>query len=483
MLYGHNRKSFTSICHGQLGRKVIYSSTKEITKDNVVLELGKALVIHWQNREEIAYLDRYYCGDQPIGYRQKPVRPEINNKIIENRAFEIVEFFTAQDFGEPVQYVRRGTDEEVSNLINKLNDFMYSEDKGAHDIELGRWRNICGTGYRLIYNDSGADIAMDEAPFGLEVLDPKYTFVVYSSGAGKRPLYSVQQVKDENDSDKYIIKTRNKKFEVKRGELLNETSNYLGINVIEYPLNERRIGKLEVVITILDAINKMQSDRLNGVEQFVQAFMKFVNCEIDKDTFVEMINLGALNVKTVNPSMPADVSMVSSQLDQGQTQIGKDDLIDAVQNVLGMPSREGNTGGDTGQAVYLRNGWDFAEGRAELDEPIYQKAERNSLRIILKILDGKTDIRLKLSDIEIKVTRSKTDNMQLKAQVLNLLLTSGVEPDRAFKTCNLWSDPEEAYAESKPYLNAKYKTADQIEKEELEESKKDVPIEGGGAVD
>lgn len=480
MLYGQNRKSFTSICHGQLGRYVIYSNAKEITKDNVVNELGKALSVHWSNRREIEYLDRYYRGDQPIIYREKKVRPEINNKIEENRAFEIVEFFTAQDFGEPIQYVRRGTDENVSVLINRLNDFMFSEDKGAHDIELGRWRNICGTAYRLVYNDSLAYIDMDEAPFGLETLDPRFTFVVYSSGAGKRPLYSVQQVKDENDSDKYIIKTRNMKFAIQNGKVIDKAPNYLGINVIEYPLNERRIGRLEVVITILDAINKTQSDRLNGIEQFIQAFMKFVNCEIDKETFIEMVNLGALNVKTVNPSMPADVSMVSSQLDQSQTQVSKDDLIAAIRDVLGMPSREGNTGGDTGQAVYLRNGWDFAEGRAELDEPIFQKSERNSLRVVLKILDGKTDIRLKLSDIEIKVTRSKTDNMQLKSQVLNILLSSGVEPDRAFKTCNLWSDPEEAFVESKPYLDAKYKTKEQLDRESATQNQ---PPEGGGAVD
>ncbi|MEI1255992.1 phage portal protein [Blautia sp. JLR.GB0024] len=480
MLYGQNRKSFTSVCHGQLGRYVIYSNAKEITRDNITQELGKALAIHWSNRREIEYLDRYYRGDQPIIYREKKVRPEINNKIVENRAFEIVEFFTAQDFGEPIQYVRRGTDENVSTLINRLNDFMFSEDKGAHDIELGRWRNICGTGYRLVYNDTFADIEMDEAPFGLETLDPRFVFVVYSSGAGKRPLYSVQQVKDEYDVDKYIIKTRNKKFIIQNGKIISENPNYLGINVIEYPLNERRIGRLEVVVTILDAINKTQSDRLNGVEQFIQAFMKFVNCEIDKETFLEMVSLGALNVKTVNPSMPADVSMVSSQLDQSQTQVSKDDLITAIRDVLGMPSREGNTGGDTGQAVYLRNGWDFAEGRAELDEPIFQKSERNSLRVVLKILDGKTDIRLKLSDIEIKVTRSKTDNMQLKSQVLNLLLTSGVEPDRAFKTCNLWSDPEEAYVESKPYLDAKYKTKDQIDSEAAVNKP---PPEGDGTVD
>ncbi|WP_277407837.1 hypothetical protein [Lacrimispora xylanisolvens] len=41
-----------------------------------------------------------------------------------------------------------------------------------------------------------------------------------------------------------------------------------------------------------------------------------------------------------------------------------------------MPDRQQNTGGDTGQAVYLRNGWDFAEQRAKLDEPFIIEAEK-----------------------------------------------------------------------------------------------------------
>ncbi|MDF2902846.1 MAG: hypothetical protein K0S25_484, partial [Bacillus sp. (in: firmicutes)] len=86
MLYSKNRKSFIDICQGSFGRKIIYSSAKEITEANIEMELGKALSIHWQNREEIDYLDRYYRGDQPILYKEKRVRPEINNKIVENHA-------------------------------------------------------------------------------------------------------------------------------------------------------------------------------------------------------------------------------------------------------------------------------------------------------------------------------------------------------------------------------------------------------------
>lgn len=77
------------------GRRVIKSSVKEITDGNVVEVLQKALSDHAFNRSEIDYLWNYYKGKQPILNRKKDVRPKICNKIVENRANEIVSFKVA----------------------------------------------------------------------------------------------------------------------------------------------------------------------------------------------------------------------------------------------------------------------------------------------------------------------------------------------------------------------------------------------------
>ena len=86
------------------GRTVIYSDVDEITDGNVVDVLTKAETVHSKNRTQINYLYNYYKGDQPVLARVKDVRPEINNKIVVNRANEIVTFFTGYTFGKPVQY-------------------------------------------------------------------------------------------------------------------------------------------------------------------------------------------------------------------------------------------------------------------------------------------------------------------------------------------------------------------------------------------
>ena len=72
------------------GRKVIYSAEDEVTPNNIIDIFTAANEIHQQNATDIEYLYNYYKGYQPILNRQKVVRPEINNKIVVNRANEIV---------------------------------------------------------------------------------------------------------------------------------------------------------------------------------------------------------------------------------------------------------------------------------------------------------------------------------------------------------------------------------------------------------
>lgn len=489
MDFEKNRISFIDVCRGNFGRKIIYSSAEQINADNIVEELGKALAIHWQNRREINYLDRYYRGDQPILYRQKVVRPEINNRTVENHALEIVRFMTAQNFGEPVQYVSRKDDENITKMVDDLNDLMSTIDKSAYDIELGEWQSICGTAYRFVWVEG-----VDDTPFEINTLNPKDVFIVYSSRNGNKPLMSVQQIRTTEGRNRYICYTDKWYYEIENSKIditKTKVNGFFKIPVIEYPNNSRRLSDIEIVITMLDTLNKIQANRIDGIEQFVQAFMKFVNCDIDENKFLEMCQLGAIKVKA-QQGVQADVSMITSELKQDQTQIAKDDVYKNILIIEGMPNREQNTGGDTGQAVYLRNGWDFAEQRAKLDEPIFVRSEKQFLRMALYTLNtlGSSSIKLKLQDIDVKVTRNKTDNMLVKAQALIYLLEKGIHPKIAIKTCDLWGDPEKVYVQSKEYLDAKYKTDAELKAEseeqfnrELQMSKTNSTTEGGGNID
>lgn len=435
------------------GRKVIYSSETEINRDNLIKVLEEVYPIHQQNSRDIDYLYNYYRGNQPILNREKKVRPEINNRVVENHALEIVNFKKGYVFGEPIQYVRRGDGEDVSEKINQLNEYMLAADKAANDSELAEWFYISGTGYRMVLPGEN-----EELPFEIDTLDPRYTFVVYNNGFGRKPLMGVKYIQTEDNELLFSVYTPFEYFEVERGEkgwvIVEQSPHALGdIPIIEYPANTSRLGSFEVVLGLLDAINNVTSNRMDGIEQFVQAFMKFVNCEIDEETFLKFKELGAIKIKG-EPGNPADVDIVSSELDQSQTQITKDDLYQMVLIICGMPDRNGanRTTGDTGQAVILRDGWSAAESRARDSELIFKKSEKRFLRMVLRIVKDLVNLELNLSDIDIKFTRNRTDNLLVKTQGLQNQLEAGIHPQIAIGNVGLYSDPEQVYLDSLPYL-------------------------------
>lgn len=242
------------------GRRIIKTSVTEITNENVVDVLRKALATHELNRSEIDYLWKYYRGDQPIRNRVKDVRPEICNKITENRANEIVSFKVGYLCGEPIQYVSRNGGEEIVKQINTLNEYMFAEDKAAQDQELVEWQMICGTAFRLVLPDEPGE--EDEAPFELYTLDPRDTFVVYSNEIGNKPLMAVKYSKDDNEIFHYSIYTENRYYLVD-GDILVESKPHAldMIPIIEYPGNNMENG----VIGYFDFINIPNYKNLKGV--------------------------------------------------------------------------------------------------------------------------------------------------------------------------------------------------------------------------
>ena len=458
--FGKNIRPFHAVCDCNFGRKIIKTNKSQINASNIVEELNKALAIHNQNAIEINYLDRYYSGDQPILYRKKVNRPEVNNKLVVNLAYELVERKVADICAEPIQYVLRGTDEKKSEEITELNVTMDSESKQEVDIEICRWRSICGTAYRFIGNDDGNGDLLDESDFSLSSEDPRYTFVVYYSN--NKPAFSCQIREDENNETIYFCYTANEWFDIREGKIFKQGINgNRAVPVIEYPNNARRLSDIEITILITDGINKLQSDRINGVEQFVSAWIKFINCEIDKETFREMRQEGALVVKSNNGAEnKADVDVMTNELNQTEGQVVFDDLFERFLSIQGLANRSNNnSGGDTGNAVNLRNGHYDAGLRTAINEPILKKSERMSLRIILNRLRINKGFTLMPSDIVIHINHNKLDNLLTKSEALKMLLEAGVDYKRAIKTVDLFSDSEAVALESKARMEYLYPTS------------------------
>lgn len=464
-----NKRYLQDIVKGCYGRKIAYTNVSQITPDNIVAVVGSCIGCFNYNKTVIEYLWNYYKGDQPVHYREKTANEDINNRVSENHAYELVQFKVGQTYGEPIQFISRRDDDAINKAVDELNDYMADANKQEKDIKAGEWQSATGTSFKAIQFTGDKEL-----PFRIVAPNPINTFVIYNEST-EEPMLAVQELKDETGEHYKLCYTKSHECKLKNGKVLDWKLHGFGdIPIVEYPNNHERLSDIELVIDLLDAINNMQSNRMDSIQQFVEYWVKFVNCEIDKETFEEMKLSHALTVKSNNKDNKADVEIMTQELNQSESQVAKKDLWDNALAILAIPNKEGNTGGDTQGAVELRNGWDFSKTRTKLKDPVVKSAEKRIAKVVLNVIrvKGKEELKIGIRDFDVQINHSPTDNLVVKCQSLQYLLQCGIHPLVAIKTVGLWGDAEKTFLESQPYLKNLWKTIDDVKAEEEKAKKK-----------
>lgn len=464
----NNVPKYSSFENGSFtGRKKILLDFDYVNSENIRDVLEKALQIHNLNRIRIEYLWNYYKGNQPVYERIKEIREEINNKVCENRAFEIVSWKDGYFLEEPIQYVATGVDDNL-DALNTLNDWMRDADKETADLELVNWLHICGVAYRIT-NSTKKEREPKEAPFYTYSLDPRDTFVVYSSRiVGNPPIMCCKYTVTEDGEAIYSCYTPTMYYELTgNGEIANAELNITksepnmlkALPIVEYIANTARLGVFETVLSLLDAINEVDSDRVDAVDQFVQAIMLFHNVDVDDETLRKVKELGALAYADINDNRKGEVKYITAELNQSQTQTLIDHMYQAVLQIVGMPSQgDGNSSDSSNNgAVTMKNGWQSAETRAKAMGRLFKKSEKQFLKLVLTIADDMEPLDLSLSQIDVYFPRRNYDNISTKANVLSTLIDK-IPPHSAYVASNLFVDTEAEYKEYERWAADQKKT-------------------------
>ena len=310
---------------------------------------------------------------------------------------------------------------------------------------------IGGTSYRIVLPRA--------KDFSILSLDPRYTFVIYRNSIEKEPLaavYITEATTTKGLVELYTVYTSDTVYEVKDQKVVSVSKHIMGtVPIIEYPANNARLGAFEIVLDLMDAIDEIDSDRLDGLQQFIQSLMVIYNAHLEDDTANSIREKGLIELKSVGDAK-ADIKIISEQLNQDQTQTLKKDIMQRIREIVGLPSQGDGTTGDSSNngAAFLKNGWENAETRAKESEIMFKQSEQEFLKIILSILSTKNKLSLNLEDIDIRFTRRNYENIQVKSQVLTTMLSNDkIAPKLAFQSCGLFIDAEEAYRESKEYYD------------------------------
>lgn len=455
-----------------IGRKMIKIPVENIDKTSLEKYLPEILGVFFENQSEFDALDLYYKGEQDILNKEKVVRPTINNITLENHAFEMVEFLKGYMVGRPIKYSQVVTGASTDD-ITMLNTYMLEQNKATKDTTMLENMAKGGVGYYMILPKS-SDYYIDkkflgktvkrtllynvdkEAPFDIYLQDPRNTFVVHSSYTGNKKLCGGCITRVGDNEHRLTIYAPNKVYIADCSSvapygisnLKEETLDLPYCPIIEYKLNASRIGIIEIVKSMLDTLNKISSNQMDDIEQFVNSVMVFTNQDIDKEKFTELLELGAVNIKSISPQFPADVKMLSQSLNHTDINTYYERVYNKMMGIVAIPKQgdRATSGGDTGQARLLGEGWTLADQRAMTYQNMITESERELLAIILYICRNTPECKINElfpSDIEVKFSRSKSDNMLVKSQVILNLQAAQIPEEIIAQVCELFDAPLE----------------------------------------
>ena len=456
---------------GMNGRTQIFISVN-VTRDNVVDILKKCLVVHEQNATEIDTLYDYYRGKQKILNREKDFNEFINNKIVENRFKEIVDFKTTLTAGNEIKY--SASDNDYAEAVDLLNDFCRLEGKPTKDYDLVEWMNIAGTAYRFVsikrFNEKG------ESPFYLATLDPRTAFVAYSSKVMHEPVMCCYATEDDDHIKTYTVYAWDgniiRYYEIVEDEIKKEGIwTFKTLPIIEYPHGKARLGSAEVVLPLLDAINNLDSNRLDSIEQFVQSLLVLVNCKLPEEWTASTIKEMGLIELISQGENKADIKQIASVLDQSNTQTLKEDMMEAVRSIVAMPTVSAkSSGGDNGLAVVYRNGWEGAYQSATTDEKYIDASEFVALKLMNEICAVTNTLDIPLRALNIDYTREHYENMSAKvASLIQMLGNDMIHPKVAYEVCGLFYDPNKKFLEGQEWHDQHKEEVKTIEEDRVEE--------------
>lgn len=265
----------------------------------------------------------------------------------------------------------------------------------------------------------------------------------------------------------YYVYTKDKYYVITDGLVVETLPNPLGlIPIVEYTSGNARLGSFEIVLPLLDCLNKIKSLSVDDIEQAVNSILAIFGGDMDEDTYKKLQEWHTL----VLPD-GTDAKFIDGTINQTGTLSLSEYVYDAILSICGKPTQgSGNVNNTSGQAVIYRDGWNTAETQAKNLEGEFKYSETEFLKLVLKIIREIAKTPLRLVDIDIKFGRRYADNILTKVQALNQLLTCGIKPEIAIATCGIWNDPLDVAIQSKEYLDNTW-SLDNKEDDEL-----DVPV-------
>ncbi|MBQ9318528.1 MAG: hypothetical protein IJR82_02735 [Bacilli bacterium] len=94
---------------------------------------------------------------------------------------------------------------------------------------------------------------------------------------------------------------------------------------------------------ILNQLNRITSDEIDGLEQYVQSILVFISQGIYKEDYNQLLDLGTVKIATNDPSRPAVLKLLFNDINHDNTKVIQDRIFNVALNIVGIPRNNKKT--------------------------------------------------------------------------------------------------------------------------------------------
>ena len=374
--------------------------------------------------ERYQRLKDYYEGRHDILLREPKREADPCNNVVCNFAKYISDFAAGYLIGEPISY--QSDTENIDDLI----EWFKKSQTDVQDMDNAKYQSIYGVAYELVYMSS------DDSPTPKTAsIQPSQAFVIYNSTVELKPVAGVYYYEKhdpvtqlingyavEASTDKEYIRFEVTKDYTIDGEVIRESNPFGAVTLIEIYNNNEMQGDFEQEISLIDAYNCQQSNRVDDVENFVNSLMVLTGQTLGYDQKEKNETYRAIKENGVIELSPeSSLSFLTRQIDQSGNEVLRQSIADDIHKFSCVPSMTDKDFASNVSGVAMQYKLLGLNQIIKIKERYIKEGIRERIQLFNAILAIKGKKPVDIDNITITITHSLPKNLVEIAQVIGTL--------------------------------------------------------------
>ena len=424
-----------------MANKRPYKLPVPITRDANVLEQGVKMELikgcieqHKLMLPRYEYLENLYLGFHDIFRLPEKEGWKPDHRLAVGFPRYITDTFIGYAYGKPIKV--QSEDEKFDKAMQLFAKRNALKD---HNKEMAKVACKFGHAFEYLYQNESTETRVTR-------FTPRQMFIVYDDSVAERALFAVRYgyhgEKSKLRGKLYgEILTPSQVLKFEEDKITDKNDNPYGkIPVVEWKLNEERIGLYESVAGLVETYNAALGEKANDVESFAEAYLAIMGAEIDEEGIRRIRDSRIINLYGTNNAKDVLIQFLQKPTSDGT----QENLLDRLETLIYQTSMVANIsdesfgGATSGTSLAYK-----LQAMSNLAESFDSKVEK-SIRKRLKLfctLSTNTPRQDAYEDVEITFTRNVPKNLLEEAQTA-AQLSGIVSHETQLRGLSIVADPK-----------------------------------------